>query len=175
MPDQRNPSPAQLAARFKPGQPSANPGGRPKGIERQIRDLLKDDWHAIACAMRDIALGRLPPGITGETTVKIKDRIDAANWCYDRGWGKARGVTDVTQDILDAGAGSLDVEQLDESTLEMLEEQIRRVNRGRGIIDVAPGRERVLAPAVDPRPAAVDQKSVAPEPVPASATDPKST
>ena len=159
-----NPSQAMLDARFKKGQGSANPGGRPKGVERRIRELLKDDWEAIALAMRDIALGKLPPGITGETTVKIKDRIDAATWCYDRGWGKTRAVTDVLQDVLDAGVGAIELDDVDEASLEMLEESIRRANLGRGIIDVAPARE--LAASVDPtpEPEPVDAKSTAVEP-----------
>jgi hypothetical protein len=171
MPLNREPSAAELAARFKPGQPSANPGGRPKGLERRIREQLRDDWEAITLALRDIALGRLPPGITGETTVKIRDRIDAIRLLYDRGWGKARTVVDVNADIADALMSSMDVSSLDEESLEELEAAIARAHMGRGIIDVRPGRETRLAPTVDPI------APIAPEPADlvSTAVDPEST
>ena len=34
-------------AGFMPGQ-SGNPGGRPKGLSRRVRELVGDDGHAIA-------------------------------------------------------------------------------------------------------------------------------
>lgn len=37
---------------FQPGQ-SGNPGGRPKGLSRRVRELVGDDGHAIVEFMLD--------------------------------------------------------------------------------------------------------------------------
>ena len=133
--------------KFKPGQ-SGNPGGRPKGIERRVRELLKDDWDAIIMAMADIALGKLPPGITGETTVKIRDRVDAAKLVLDRGWGKARTVVDVNADIIDGALGAVDVNELDEASLAMLEDTISRLRDRRGPSSVIDAKSTTIVPAI---------------------------
>jgi Family of unknown function (DUF5681) len=38
---------------FQPGQ-SGNPGGKPKGLSRRVRELVGDDGHAIAEFMLDV-------------------------------------------------------------------------------------------------------------------------
>lgn len=125
-----------------PGQ-VLNPGGRPKGLEKRVRELV--DFDAITLALQDIALGKLPPGITGETTVKIKDRIEAAKLLYDRGHGKARAIVDLAHDITHSGLSAIDVDELDAAAFEALEVAVAKaVGERQGNVIDAP------APTPDP-------------------------
>jgi hypothetical protein len=62
-----------------PGQ-SGNPGGRPKGLARRVRDLVGDDGYAIAEFMF---------GVMADQSARTSDRIEAAKWLADRGFGRA--------------------------------------------------------------------------------------
>lgn len=117
----KTPTPAMLAARIKPGQ-TLNPGGRPKGLEKRVRELV--DFDAITLALQDIALGRLPPGLTSESSIRIRDRVDASRLLYDRGFGKARVLVDVAHDVVNHGMAALDVEALDDAAVEIVERAI---------------------------------------------------
>lgn len=131
-----SPTPAMLATRFRPGN-CANPGGRPKGLEARVRELV--DFDKITLMLRDIALGEMPPGVTSESGVKIKDRIEAAKLLYDRGFGKARAVVDLTTEIAKGGIAGVDIDALDATTLALLDESIERALTGRAI-DVTPDK-----------------------------------
>jgi hypothetical protein len=63
---------------FKPGQ-SGNPGGRPKSLANRVRELVGDDGEQLARFMLDIL---------NDEAVPRKERIDAATWLADRGWGR---------------------------------------------------------------------------------------
>ena len=65
---------------FTPGV-SGNPGGRPKGLSRRVRELVRDDGHGIAEFMVSV--------MTVERA-RNADRIEAAKWLADRGFGKLR-------------------------------------------------------------------------------------
>jgi hypothetical protein len=69
---------------FEPGV-SGNPGGRPRGLGRRVRELVGDDGHEIAelmfCVMHD-------------ERARTVDRIEAAKWLADRGFGKAALVVE---------------------------------------------------------------------------------
>jgi hypothetical protein len=68
---------------FTPGV-SGNPGGRPKGLSRRVRELVGEDGDAIAEYMLSV--------MTDERGTA--DRIEAAKWLADRGFGKAAFVID---------------------------------------------------------------------------------
>ena len=63
---------------FVPGQ-SRNPGGRPKGLSRRVRELVGDDGHEIAEFMF---------GVLSNAKERTSDRIEAAKWLADRGFGR---------------------------------------------------------------------------------------
>ena len=65
-------------AGFLPGV-SGNPGGRPKGLARRVRDLVGDDGAVIADYM--LAVMR-------DDRERTRDRLEAARFLADRGWGK---------------------------------------------------------------------------------------
>ena len=66
---------------------SGNPGGRPKGLSRRVRELVGDDGHAIADFMFRVL---------SDETERTADRMEAAKWLADRGFGKAALVVDVS-------------------------------------------------------------------------------
>jgi hypothetical protein len=63
---------------FQPGV-SGNPGGRPKGLARRVRELVGDDGHEIAEFMFDVMQNE---------KARTADRLEAAAWLADRGFGK---------------------------------------------------------------------------------------
>jgi hypothetical protein len=63
---------------FAPGR-SGNPGGRPKGLTRRVRELVGDDGTAIAEFMYSVM---------ADEGARTADRLEAARWLADRGFGK---------------------------------------------------------------------------------------
>ena len=64
---------------FTPGV-SGNPGGRPKGLSRRVRELVGDDGQSIAEFMLSVM---------EDERARTADRIDAGKWLADRGFGKS--------------------------------------------------------------------------------------
>lgn len=56
-----------------------NPGGRPKGIARQIRESTNDFTEMVEIAL----------AIARDKTAHNRDRMQAVQWLADRGLGKA--------------------------------------------------------------------------------------
>jgi Family of unknown function (DUF5681) len=64
---------------------SGNPGGRPKGLARYVRELVGDDGRRIAEFM---------VGVLDDETERTETRMQAAAWLADRGFGKAPTTVD---------------------------------------------------------------------------------
>jgi hypothetical protein len=63
---------------FTPGR-SGNPGGRPKGLAKRVRELVGSDGERIATFFFDVMT---------DPTERTADRMEAARWLGDRGFGK---------------------------------------------------------------------------------------
>jgi hypothetical protein len=70
---------------FLPGQ-SGNPGGRPKGLSRRVRELVGDDGSAIAEYLFSV--------MTDEDA-RTADRLEAAKLLADRGFGRSVQTLDM--------------------------------------------------------------------------------
>ena len=94
--------------RFAPGV-SANPAGRPKGLASAVRERTKDG-KLLLDFMLDMLQGKpidmetvIPATVPGEPpqtlkfqrTPEARDRLAAAFWLGDRGWGKPLQQVDV--------------------------------------------------------------------------------
>ena len=71
-----------------PGQ-SGNPGGRPKGVARTVRELCGGDPHELVAILLSIAK---------DSTARDADRIAASKELLERGWGKSPAVAVVDGD-----------------------------------------------------------------------------
>ena len=76
---------SKAAVRRGPGRPflkgqSGNPGGRPKGLVSAIREQTRNGEELVTFMLRVFR---------GEADgVRLRDRLDAATWLADRGFGK---------------------------------------------------------------------------------------
>jgi hypothetical protein len=86
MPESRLPN-----GTFAPGS-TGNPGGRPKGVARRVRESCQDEEGNEGGKLVSFLLGIVESG--SEST---RDRIAAAGMLWDRGWGKAPQLIDVEQ------------------------------------------------------------------------------
>ena len=125
----RDPKTGRMLPGFS-ANPNPSGGGKQKGLERIVREAT--DFPAIIAHLGKIALGIMPAGNYGEITVKVRDSIEAAKVLFDRGYGKARIVVDLTT----GGEGALsavNVDELDDDAAEALEQAVDRALHGRAI------------------------------------------
>jgi hypothetical protein len=89
--------------RFKPGQ-SGNPGGRPRGLARKVREVLgDDDGEALARFWAAIMSGyvvNIDPetGARSHVKVEMADRISVSKLLAERGWGKPPAYAPIEDD-----------------------------------------------------------------------------
>lgn len=112
--------PEELKEFTFPKGTSGNPNGRPRGLERLVRETVGDDMPAIIKAQVAIAKGKKPDGMEHLPSIKPSDVTKAAEWLADRGWGKARQHVTIDGDI---GVGPIDFTKL---TDEQLDEMIAK-------------------------------------------------
>lgn len=91
---------------FLPGR-SGNPGGRPKGLSRRVRELVGEDGEAIAVYMLSVMR---------DDKARTADRLEAAKWLADRGFGR----TVQTLDLDVTAHPPIDVTEISTPDLEAL-------------------------------------------------------
>ena len=72
-------------AGFVPGV-SGNPGGRPKGLARTVRELVGEDGVLVAEFM---------VSVMGDERARTRDRLEAGKWLADRAFGRSVQALDV--------------------------------------------------------------------------------
>lgn len=114
-----------------------NPGGKPKGIERRMREIVEsrienwdgrsvDGWEAMTLMMYDVAMGRKPPGDV-DLHITMKDRQAAVQFLFDRVHGKATVKIESESVVHQGSIANLDVDSLDPETLAALEAHVELV------------------------------------------------
>jgi len=79
---------------FMPGQ-SGNPGGKPQGLAKLARETVGDGADLVQFMA---AVLRGDKKVLGVRQVTLRDRMQAAEWLAERGFGKAPLVVDVPED-----------------------------------------------------------------------------
>ena len=72
-----------LTGRFLAGQ-SGNPGGRPVGFREQIKESTSEGKELVEVVL----------GVLRDQNASNRERMDAATWLADRGFGKPAPVRD---------------------------------------------------------------------------------
>lgn len=110
-----------------------NPGGRPRGIERRMKELVEsqienwdgrslDGWEAMTMLMYKVAMGEPPPG--EQTHITMKDRMTAVQFLFDRVHGKAKIQIESDTTVHAGALATLDVDALSKEELEALEAHV---------------------------------------------------
>ena len=111
---------------FTDGNPISRLGGRPKGLARQIREMVGDDPTRIADVLFDIL---------EDPTARNADRIAAAREIMDRGWGKAPTHAPIE------GGDPLERSELDQAIRQIADQLVAR--RAHPVLDATYTRVEV--------------------------------
>jgi uncharacterized protein DUF5681 len=95
---------------FKPGQ-SGNPGGRPKGLAKTVREV---------CGGSPLRLAQVLLEIAEDSRAHNRDRVAACRELLDRGWGKAPAFAAIE------GADPLELSAIAREVQEIADELARR-------------------------------------------------
>ena len=71
---------------WRRGQPSPNPGGRPKGLASLVREQTKDGQELVEFMLKVLRSKRHP----------LRYKMEAVGWLADRGYGKALQQTEIS-------------------------------------------------------------------------------
>lgn len=110
--------------RLLPGTKAVNPAGRPRNQIRILRDVMRDALEpyggpeAIARLMASIAVGEL------SQTARIADRQRAAEFIYDRMYGKPEAKVTIAEEVIKA---TLDTDGLTDDELLDVREHLAAV------------------------------------------------
>ena len=78
--------PVQVGRPFRPGHdPRRNPGGRARGLPQLARHAVRDGADLVRF-FRAVLKG--DAATLQVRSVPLRDRIEAAKWLADRGWGR---------------------------------------------------------------------------------------
>ena len=130
--------------RFAPGHARLPGAGRKRGSRSLVHELARqpsatdeNGWSVadkVVSALVDIALGRIPPGITAEASVRVRDRLSAIDMLWSRAHGKPVSRTLSLQ--LTHGGLPPNWDDLDDSERAAF---VARLESGRDVIDVPDG------------------------------------
>jgi hypothetical protein len=115
-----SPEPRSIGRPFAKGV-SGNPGGRPKGLVRKIREETRDGDEMVEYMLR----------VARDETEPSKARIDAYTWLADRGFGKPTKT-----EVRFSGDGGVTVNELatvlSREELDVMIEDVQERIRQRG-------------------------------------------
>lgn len=125
--------------KLAPGTATLNPYGKFKGIDRRIKHVVEsrlekmgvdgepvDGWEAMTVVMYEVAMGRKPPGEM-ELDIKLKDRMAAITFLFDRVFGKPT-VKIESEQVTNSGLAGVDVDALDPEDLDALEAYVENLS-----------------------------------------------
>ena len=84
-------APRPIRGRPFPKGVSGNPGGRPRGFVRAIREETADGSELVTFMLR-VLRGRV-------RGVRLRDRLEAATWLADRGFGRPTLMVEPQPDV----------------------------------------------------------------------------
>jgi hypothetical protein len=100
MAPQSKPKTRNGAGHYLPGV-SGNPGGRPKGVERQVKDLVGEQGEKVLLLLWQIAQS------SDQTT---RDRISACEILLERGFGRPSQAVELSGGLLDGSEAVFSVQ-----------------------------------------------------------------